>query len=267
MNDRDYAAIPAMNFSSLKYMGISPLDYQWRVENPEEEKDAFVFGGAVHCAVLEPQHFDARYQVYDERRDPRIKAWQEWQAAHPGVETLKLPEMERVKRCAESVLKDKNAVELLTGGRREEPLTWTDAQTGLACKGRLDYIRPDLVIDLKTTHQAPTFRVFQGSIFKYGYQAQVAFYHDGAVAARRIDGRSRPWIIAVQTKGPYHVACYELDTPVLEHGRKVYRAMLQQFAACQAAGYWPGIAPEPQLMTLPPWAETQGITVEDVEDF
>jgi hypothetical protein len=265
VTDAEYAAIPAVNYSSLKHIAVSPENYRWHLEHPAEQTDSFAFGGAVHCAVLEPDKFDARYQIYDERRDPRTKAWQEWQAAHPGVQTLKSHEMERVKRCSDKVLGDPEASNLLRGGRREEVLTWTDEQTGVPCKGRLDYIRPDLVLDLKTTSDVPKFETFQRAIFKYGYQVQLSLYHDGAVAARRIGGRRNPWIIAVQTKGPFHVACFELDDEVLQHGRKAYRALLQQLVACQAADHWPGITPNPRLMTLPPWAETNGITIQDVD--
>jgi hypothetical protein len=144
---------------------------------------------------------------------------------------------------------------------------WVDAQTGLRCKGRLDSIRPDLFIDLKTTRD-PAYGPFQRAIINYGYDAQCAWYFDGAVAARRIDGRRAPVIIAVRTDKDNDVAVYPLDALLVARGRMVYRRLLQQLVACTAANYWPGVAPEPRVMELPIWAEQEmNFRQEESEDF
>jgi len=79
----DYAAIRAVNISSLKYLEQSPLLYRYRMANPEPRKQAFLIGGAFHCAVLEPDLFDKRYAVFDGTR--RGSAWEEWKAKYPGI--------------------------------------------------------------------------------------------------------------------------------------------------------------------------------------
>lgn len=261
-----YETIKAINWSSLKHMSVSPLMYRWRLEHPEARKPAFVFGGAVHCLILEPEKFHDRYAVFDGTR--RGPDWEAWQAEHPGKESLKPKEMKRVRAVAAAVLGDRVAGPLLEGGRREEALTWTDEATGLLCKGRLDYIRPDFLIDLKTTRDCSPLK-FTRAATDYGYAAQVAFYHDGAVAKKLIDGRQRPYIIAPKHVDDHDVATYQLDSAALLTGRFIYRSLLQRLVQCTEAGYWPGVAPELQTLTLPPWAADRFVLQvdDDREDF
>jgi hypothetical protein len=85
----------------------------------------------------------------------------------------------------------------------------------------------------------------------YGYAAQLAFYHDGAVQNRLIDGSQRPYIIAPQKSEPYDVVVFQLKPETLEAGRAIYRALLQRLVECTEANYWPGVAPELQELGLP----------------
>lgn len=260
-----YEEIQAINWSSLKHMGVSPLEFRWHLDHAAPRKKAFIFGGAAHTATLEPEKFDQRYAVYDGTRDARHTAYKTWLAEHPGVEALKSPEVALVKAMAEKVHSDRNAGPLLKGGRREEAVTWVDEVTGLACKGRLDYIRPDLVVDLKTTVD-PTPRKFERAAFDYGYAAQLAFYHDGAIAARLIDGRQRPYIIAVKKSGAHDVVTFQLKQETLELGRAVYRALLRRLVECTAANWWPGVAPEVQQLGVPPWASADQLFTTEEQD-
>jgi exodeoxyribonuclease VIII len=259
-----YDEIKAINWSSLKHLAISPLLYRWRLEHPEPRKPAFIFGGAVHCAILEPEKFDERYAVFDGIR--RGKAWEDWLAIHPGVESLKPDELDAIRSIAAAVLGHRVAAGLLRGGRREEAVTWTDEETGLACKGRLDYLRPDFVIDLKTTRDPAPSR-FERASASYGYAGQVAFYHDGAARQRLIPGDVPPYLIAPQTSEPYDVAVFQLAPETLEAGRRQYRTLLRRLALCIEADYWPGVAPDLVPLSLPPWAEGQGSATEESEDF
>jgi hypothetical protein len=259
-----YDAIKALNWSTLKHMIVSPLLYRWRLDNPEPpRKPSFVFGGAVHCAILEPEKFEERYALFDGTR--RGKEWDRWEAEHPGVQSLKPDEMERVLASAEAVRKHRVAGPLLRGGRCEEIVTWTDEVTGLACQGRLDYIRPDCVIDLKTTRD-PAPRRFERAVADYGYAAQVSLYHDGAVAARLIDGRERPYIVALQNDEPFDVAVFQLEPETLAYGRAIYRSLLSRLLECTSANWWPGVAPTLQPLGISPWA-AEPFAIENEEEF
>lgn len=260
-----YSEIKAINWSSLKHMATSPLLYKYRLEHPEPRKPAFTFGGAVHTLVLEPELFDARYAECDVVRNAKHEKYQAWLAAHPGAEALTPYDMKRIRAMAKAVLEDKTAGQFVRGGRREEVVTWTDEATGLACKGRLDYIRPEGFLELKTAHD-PAPRKFTSDAFNFGYVAQTAFYHDGAIAARLIDGRELPHIIPVGKSAPHHVVTYQLAQAALEAGRAQVRKLLEMLVACTEANYWPGIAPGVQELSLPSWATAGQLFSAETED-
>ncbi len=263
----NYDLFPAVNWSSLKYIDTSPYLYQWRKKHPAPRKASFAFGGAAHCAVLEPELFEKRYAVYDGARNKKHAAYREWLEAHPGVEAILPGDMWRARQLAKAVYDNRDARELLKGGRREEPRTWIDPVTGLVCKGRFDYIRPDFLLELKSAHD-PTPKRFERDALSFGYAGQTAFYHDGATTLRLIDGRVRPFIIAAQSVEPFHVVVFQLTAETLEHGRALHRSLQRRLIECTEADYWPGIAPGVQQLGLPPWVEGMKLEQEtDEEDF
>ena len=287
-----YAEIPGVNFSSLKYIAISPKMYRHRLANPEPRKKSWVIGGAIHCKVLEPEAFDRRYIVLDAetvkaiapaRNTKEGKAlvaqfpgWapsemssDEYVAAcvaemHPGKEALSPAQHATVVASAEAVHSHRVARDLLRGGVAEETLTWVDSATGLRCKGRLDYLRPDFLLDLKSSRD-PAPAEFERAALRYGYAAQAAFYHRGALAAKRLSGSHLPVIVAVRTKDDFDVACFRLSEEAFAIGQSIVEKLLHRLAECTAADYWPGVAPEMRSLNLPPWAVAETIDVESEE--
>lgn len=260
----DYEAVKAVNWSSLKHIHVSPLLYQYHLANPPERTAALAFGAAKHCALLEPDEFEKRYAVYDGVR--RGKAWEEWQAEHVGAGALKPDDIERVQRSVDAIRKHRVAGRLIAACRFEEVTTWTDPETGLRCKGRLDGISPCFVVDLKGTAAAEP-RKFRNAASDYLYHGQLAFYQDGATLAGKIDGKEMPWIIASQNDPPFDVWPFELPAATLMAGRVLYRSLLRRLVQCIEADWYPGAVPDSELLDLPPWAAGQGesdsLTQED----
>lgn len=260
----DYSTIKALNWSSLKHILRSPKYFRWRVDHPEPRKLAFLLGGAIHAKVLEPDTFDSRYALCLVRRDGRTEAYQEWMCEHPGAEPLNAKEMEVVLGAAAAVRDHREARELLDGCRHEEPLVWDDPDTGLACKGRLDAINSELVIDLKMARNIAE-REFAAAAARYGYHAQLAgFYHAGAVALRKIDGKIPPKIIAVEPEPPHDVAIYQLSFDDMQAGRNLVVSLMRRYQECMASDYWPGAVPSLTQLQLPSWAPG---FIEESEDW
>lgn len=255
-----YESIKAINWSSLKNMAVSPLLYRRRLEVPRKDTTALAIGRAIHCAIFEPHLLMARYAVYDGTR--RGKDWDAWQMEHPGVESLKPGEMERVERTADAVRKHRKASQLVAACRVEEVTTWQDPETGLQCKGRFDSISPAYVLDVKSTADE-VVREFRSSSSGYLYHGQLAFYHDGATIARKIPGDHAPWIIAVQKEEPYDVWPFELPEVTVAAGRALYRSLLRRLVQCHEADWWPGQVPDSELLELTPWAEGQNVSTEE----
>lgn len=260
----DYNAIKAVNFSSLMHLATSGLLYQYRLSHPGESKPEFRLGSAAHCAILEPDEFGSRYAEYAPVRNG--KAWEEWQAEHPGVQSLKPHEMQHALRIRDAVHGHRIARRLLQGGRAEEVVTWNDGATGLACKSRVDYLRPDFLLDLKSARD-PSPKAFTRAASALGYPPKMAFYHDGATAARLIDGKHRPYIIAVQSDEPYDVACFQLSQDAMLYGRDFYRSLLRRLLECTEAKYWPGVAPDLQELEISAYAPEPYAAGEIGDDF
>lgn len=257
-----YDRIKAINWSSLKHMHVSPLLYRRRLETPAEETADFIIGRAIHCLTLEPGRFAELFAEYDGVR--RGKEWTAWCSENPRTQALKPNEMERVKRSADALLRHRIAGPLIRSCRYEEVTTWTDPETGLACKGRLDGISPVTVIDLKKSGSA-TLKKFLRSAEDYLYHGQLAFYRDGAVCAKKIDGTSPPWMIGVQDDEPYDVWPMELPEETLTAGRTLYRGLLRHLAMCIEADMWPGEVPDGAPWLLSKWAagQSEDLSAED----
>lgn len=258
-----YDDIRALNFSTLKHLHVSPLFYRYRIENPEPRKDFYIIGLAIHCWVLEPDKFDERYAVCDITRNERNADYKEWIDEHYGMTALRPHEMETAKRAGDAVLAHSEARRALKGCRHEEPLVWTDPDTGIRCKGRVDAISPVRIADLKSTQDIAA-RKFYDQAAKLLYHGQQSMYHTGATVLRKIDGKETPEIISVEKLPPYDVAVDRMKPEDLAAGRTVCLQLMRRLLECQAANYWPGKAPDLRYMDLPPYAA--GLSPES-EDF
>ena len=263
-----YDQLQALNWSSLKALNRSPLHFRWLRDHPEPDKPAYALGRAAHCAILEPAEFSSRYAVYSGRRDARTRAYQEWQAKHPGVTALRESDYDAVMAMAEAVRNHRVASRHLQGGRAEETITWTDPRSKLLCKGRLDYVRPDGLVDLKTTSKIAPDRWLRDCA-TYLYHGQVAWYHNGATLAGAISrDADLPVIIAVETSAPYDVAVYRMTHEAMSTGLDLVRALLDRYVACTAADLWPGVAPEEIPLELPSWADDgRGYAGDHIEEL
>jgi len=259
----EYSEIKALNWSTLKVLHESAALCRHRTEHPSPDRSFYRLGRAVHCLTLEPEVYATRYAVCDMRRDARTKAYQKWCAAHPGVDALTESEGAMVEAMARAVREHPKAGPLLFGGRAEEVVTWTDPDTGIPCKGRLDLITSSYLVDLKTV-EASGFRraKWASEVASRLYHAQVAWYHDGAVAAGLLSPNTAlPWIVRVK-KAPsgeegnylHEAACDQLSERSYNAGRAVYRALVQQYAGCQAAGRWDIAYPDAGELEVPEWA-------------
>lgn len=260
MNHTDYLKIPGLNWSSLKHLAVSPSLFKLRQSEPEEEKDAYLFGRALHCLVLEPGRFGDCYGPIPYFGDGRTKEAKEgkakWEATKgPGKEYLPDADFAAIVSMDSALRQHRVARELLTGVRFEELVTWTDEATGLLCKGRMDCIGPRRIVDLKSARRVG--RRYIGDAADYLYHGQLAFYHDGAIASGKLPADAdRPCLIAALKEAPWDVQCMQMTEATLEAGRALYRTCLRRFQECESANVWPGVAPDLMDWDLPAWAAT-----------
>ncbi len=260
MTDSDfasYAKIEAVNWSSLKEMGKSPMHYQHCLANARKDTGAMALGRAVHTAVFEPDRFLMEYALFKGARRAG-KDWDAFKDAHNGQTILKVDEYKKCLAIRDAVRGHAVAAAYLADGQAEQTITWLDKATGLKCKGRYDWYSRSkgapgsrgTLVDLKTTRDVSAHR-FAAQVARLGYHAQLAFYADGLSEYAGHD--VRVVIIAVESEAPYDVAVYHLDADVLYAGREEYRDLLNKVKGCRELGAWPGRFSTEQSLELPAW--------------
>ena len=250
----DYRKIDAVNWSSLKSIGISPLQYWHDLHNPRADAAHFRIGQALHAHILEPETFTERFWLHKKQtgKGSRLaEAAARAQATAAGVTMLSEVEYKAALGAAASVLASPHAAALLSRGLKEAVLRWTDEDSGLPLKARVDHAGRCL-IDLKSAARIDPRR-FASTAIGLGYHCQLAFYEDG-LRANGIEPAEVPHLIVVESSLPHDVIVYRMPTHVIETGRHEYKALLAKLKQCRETGHWPGRAEAPIDFIMPAWA-------------
>ena len=175
---KDYVALPLVNHSRLKRLKESP----WHYQNPPKAKSPsadFLFGTAFHTLLMEPALFAERYVVSPEgnKNSNAYKAAVAELVAQQK-EPISSSDWTRLHSMREAVLNDPYAGPLFKDGQAEVTGIFTDPETGLECKVRIDWLPesfPNVITDLKTTRSGNPDSL-RKACWDYGYHTQAAFY-------------------------------------------------------------------------------------------
>jgi hypothetical protein len=252
MNFDPYAAIDAVNFSTLKAMAVSPLHYLYASQHPRADTDTMRCGRLNHAVVFS---FDDAWPQW-EGGNRAGKDWAAFKATHGGDYVWKLSELDNATALSVAIREHLHASPLLTHGEPEKAFVWEDPITGIRCKGRADLDTGDTIVELKTVEDI-TRRGIEHAIAGYKYHAQAAMYVDGLQRDRFV------WIFA-EKNPPHDVVVVPASMLVLSEGRALYQSWLRRLAECRASNVWPGTAPEPLDIELLPWAN-DGMPEEEIE--
>ena len=246
-----YAAIKAVNWSSLKHLRDSPKAYRWHRDNPDTgDTTGRMKGRALHTLVFEPHLFDAEYAVFDGDAR-RGKAWDEFKAANEGKCILKAGEVEEVKAQAAAVRSHPAVQPYLDGGVFESTIQWKDPQTGIPCKARPDWWHPAsrTLIDLKGTSTLHPHH-FARIAARLGYHCQLAHYQKG-LSVVYPGGPVSVHLLAVELRQPYDVALFSIPEDFLYAGESEVTELLRKLRECAERKEWPGRFPEAVTLDAP----------------
>lgn len=261
-----YHSIQRVSNSGLSAFRRSPAHFwQWWKEIEtgvtEQETPSQRFGSAVHVAVLEPEKFDALYAIRPDvnGRTKEGKAVLEaFEAKNRGKTIITATEHEAVIQCRDAVRSNPVFRNLVAAeAEMEKEIYWTDSETGLEMKAKLDLVTPEIVIDLKTTTDADPAS-FPRSASNYGYHRQAALY----LEALQLSGVGAEafFFVCVEKVPPYAVSIFQATTDFLEHGQQENRALLSDLKTCFERNEWPGYEWKSPTgvhpLDLPPWAKT-----------
>jgi hypothetical protein len=245
--------------TALDLIARSPAHYKAWIdgESEEEESEALSFGRAFHCALLEPDKFDASYTVEPDFGDCRFKANKAnrdaWRAEHASHEHLSEEAARCIRGMVNSIRRHPLAGKMIREGKSELTLKWRDPESGLTCKSRLDYYVESraMIVDAKSTLDA-RWAKFRRQIVDHRYHVQDALYRSAAVELQ-LPVQFFVFIACEKTP-PYGVATYTLDADGIGRGYSAARADIDTLAACMRDNVWPGYPVGIQEIELPPWA-------------
>jgi len=257
----NYFEIPAVNWSTLKFMRESPMMYRYRLSVPMEDTPALALGRATHTLVFEPETFSDGYVIWQGGRRAG-KEWDAFCAENCDKTILRDQDAELVTAIAESVRRHPLVQPyLVAGGEFEVPALWRDPETGLECKARLDWLcrRGGILLDLKTCISAEARR-FGAAAARFGYHCQLAHYRNAAQLGLNTQIR-KVLIVAVEKEPPHDVAVFQVSEDDLYLANVEVTMLLRAVQVCRESNVWPGRYIEEQALQLPAW-----VSMDDEEE-
>lgn len=239
-----------LSASGMKVLLRSPARFAWERENGQPSKTAFDFGHAAHKYALGVGEKVRRIYADDWRTAAARQARDEAYAA--GHIPMLAADADRALAVAEAIHDHPAASRILAAGKAEQSIYWTDEQAGVTCRARLDWLRPELIADVKTCRDAGEW-AFGKAAHDFGYHISAAQYVAGVEA---VTGERLPFLlIAAEKEPPHRVAVYQLDGYALDLGEQRRREALDTYAEGESSGVWPsGLPDDVTLLPLPAYA-------------
>ena len=254
LSNADYHAHPAIGSSMLEDFWRSRRLYHGRyvaktiLRNPPS--DAMILGTLLHLRILEPQRYESELAPMQSAVAPDGKKWfrrqgseherwwAEYEATCEGKIIADAETRAKVEAMAAAVMANEDARLIIE--RRGEPeysIFWTDSETKLDLKCRVDWMGP-YPIDLKTTRD-PSPKGYSRQFVELGYARKRAHYMAGIFA---MTGEHLPFMhIAVRNEPPFEVGVYEIDDTGRDGvglGESQWRGLLRELATCIEKNDW-----------------------------
>ena len=220
--------------------------WKWQKENPQPPIKATSFGSALHCLLLEPERFEEKFYVpengpinpktndYFGRDSKTYIAWfegaKEAAAGRLVISPKEFKELQIMQKM------HRVTVEQICrrGGEgkpieRERRVEWVDRVTGQPCKGFIDAMCGNVIIDIKTASALDDSTVFNK--IKEGYFLQAGVY---AEAVKMLDDleRVKVFLLFIRSKAPYSLRIVEIAEDDLERGVLEFRRAIKIYRTC-----------------------------------
>lgn len=201
--------------------------------------------------VVQQQEINGR-QVVTQMQLISAKSYLNFLNAIDGKTIVTQDQFKTATEMAASVKRHPTAKKLLAKGTAEVTVLWEDAETGLQCKAKIDWVSHlNYLVDLKSTDDA-RLEEFNRSMTKYGYHRQNAMYVDGYEAVTGSKAKQFIFIVC-EKKPPYAVSVFILDPHGVETGREEVRELLHVYKECKENDHWPAYSEQVETISLPTW--------------
>jgi hypothetical protein len=250
----EYHAHPAIGSTMLETFRKSRRTYYGMHVAQElpgfESTEEMNLGTLVHWRLLEPRKLTTHVNAFPElARDGDEWNWRKpdhreqrdsiyARAKERNLLCVERSVLNKVEEISEGVESNKTASKILSQpGEAEFSIFWTDIETGLECKCRLDWFAA-MCLDIKTTCD-PAPEPYAKQCHRLGYHRKFAHYRAGL---RAHCGEKRDFVhLAIGTSKPYTVGQYNLmdqDRNGMSLGQCQRRRMLHDLAQCLKTGDW-----------------------------
>lgn len=253
----EYLRMAALSVSGMKQLlpPSCPALFKHNRENQRPSKRAFDFGHLVHNMVLGegPEFIPLPFENYLSKA---AKAARD-EAYAAGQIPILWEEFCRAIECAKVVRSNPLADDLLSHGKPEQSLTWTNPD-GVPMRARVDWLpdkRPDrrfTAVDVKTTGGSAHPDEFARQAAKFNYCMQARHYLDG-IKACGLDDDPAFVLIVVETNAPHLVSLVQFTEEDLQIAAEKIAAAVQIYRGCVESGTWPGYGEEIATIEMPAW--------------
>lgn len=273
MTYNKYAAIPGINFSTLKHMAESPKAYRASLEDPKPSTADQEWLSYQHAAILEPHNIDRDYVLWNggltQAGKPTTSA--NSTAYKEAAAQAKASGQTLLNAVSDSAARKLAAIESLARACRSDPwlgpllahpdtvteyaVQGADAITGATIKCRVDLYNPTLRIwaDLKGYGTTDARQV--GQLIAKGKAAHQAAMNRRCILAAGLPVPADFYIVSLDP-GLCDLAAYRVPDDVLEQADADITDWLTRVLECRAADHWPGAQPQDkrgESPVLPAW--------------
>ncbi len=244
-------------------------------DREDTDSPAMRNGRAMHCRIVEPQSFRKAYvpalnpedyplalrTVEDMkeacrrldlkvsgRRDDLAKRlrphddvtlWDDvvsdYAKKHAGAEFLAAEQIVEIEIAAKMIEAHPQLSKCFQGGSPEVSVFWTDPETKLPLKCRIDYLKPKVIVEYKTFNNAygkSVDRAIFGAIAGGKYQIQAVFQKEGLRANGDDAEREFLWIFQAQGIAPVARGHILSEGALYQAAVAQYRHCVREFARC-----------------------------------
>lgn len=268
--DEDWYHLDPVEGGSLSVSGAKlllppscPAIFEHQRRNGRKATKSMQLGTVVHGLILGTgqevtviQYDDYRTKAAKEQRDAALAC---------GQVPMLYAEHIQAQAIAQAVRDHDITGGLFAEGDAEQSMFWEDAEHGIWCRGRIDWLTyfdgVPTVVDLKTADDASPAE-FAKAAAKYSYWMQDPYYRDGLGTILGCDPDEIDFIFAVvQTDPdkPYLVMTYRLLPEHAGLGRQMNAIAREIYRDCVKADVWPAWSESIEDLPLPGWA------VRDIE--
>lgn len=284
-----------LSSTMIKKLLQSPAHLKSYLSQPQRTTDSMSRGSRIHSAILEPRSLKTRYAIEptleqhkgalvtgDQLRtrckelelpvsgknadlaarildkDPKAIIWdrvmEKFEAANKGKIAISAEELKQMEAITENVFSRDAASEALQG-EAEITVLWTDPETGVRCKCRIDKYncKTGILCDVKTSEaDEASPEGFSRYMANWDVDVQMAFYSHGVVAAGLPFQACR--IVMVECKDPFGIGVYGIHARAWKSGFDQVRRGIQLYADCLKSGLWPSYRDEVLVVDKPNWA-------------